>query len=379
MEAPIGQVLKRALALEHGARYRDGFEFADALGALDVAEVPVVDKRSARLSLMTLPHSGEAPEFNTPRMGHRRPVSGDFASSESALAFDSEAAFANTVEVGATQRALSVAGPPLRVVPGALPAAPSLPDGAIEIAKKAGDDGEVIVHYNSRAPYVLAVGLLIALLAVVVAMLVESKKPVKVPPVASDVITSYDRELARLRDQADALPELLESGEIDALLARVKEMDEEKTRLTPREVSEIQELGARARSERVNQRRLVRASERAEQRDYVGALEAIRDIPPTSVFANHPDRETVVGRSLVALIIRIQERSVAADFDEATRLLDLLLAVDPDNEELKSIRHNVQREQDVLHDRLQQSAESASESLIEVLADSVMPRSMSAP
>lgn len=59
MESPLGPVLQRSMAADHEARFRDGLEFADALAAIPVEEIPAVD-RDAQLVMLPQPGAGEA-------------------------------------------------------------------------------------------------------------------------------------------------------------------------------------------------------------------------------------------------------------------------------------------------------------------------------
>ena len=78
LQSPLGPVLRKALALDHRARYQSGFEFADALRALDPDDLPRLNAHAERVPLhgAQLGRSDDAPwAFMTPGLGPAQPWS----------------------------------------------------------------------------------------------------------------------------------------------------------------------------------------------------------------------------------------------------------------------------------------------------------------
>ena len=363
LESSLGEVIRRSLSLDPKARFEDGFAFADALREIDPARIPVVSGDDERVSLAPsdelerpqTPHSGQRlipsrrPPPHTPTGPPRR------LSAEASEGSD-EVALATTLDLEDMRSELPSPASPQLHPSSARTSSPSAPPSE----QNEPDEGELdepIVQYSSPAPYLAVTAALLVALAVVIGLLVTQEDPPPAPK--TEMVTEYDRELARLRERVEGLPDLLEQGRIDEVLIQIERMDDSEVRLTPDEVAHVRDLRERARAEEKNRALLDRALDLVNRRQHQRALELVRQLPKDSVFQSHDDRRRLLDRSKVALLPRIQQLRIDGDYGRALKLLNLLVAVAPDNMELRALQSDVAHEQRA--QRLAREADMGSE------------------
>jgi serine/threonine protein kinase len=374
IESPLGEVLRAALALEYTTRIVDGFAFADALKSVDVKHVPLVSPRDDRTSLN--PNHDSSAHLNeqvTPVLGQRR-LSTDEYQVAHAPTMDVESLEEEKVREAVTLLADSNGQPlPSARVPDRPPnqtkppprdnssnETSTLPDegevageeleesstkpvtetsaeqDADESSKEAEEDDDgVIIISRSPLPYVVITLASIIVAAIAVGAIYLDDPPKK-PNVPDEVITDYDRELAVLRERKKRLPEMLERGEIDELLAEVKSMEKERAKLTPSEVSEVQQIVKRANRERLNRVHLDFALDLSQKSEHMKALTVLNEISPDSVFQSHPDKDRVISRATIELTLQSEKLRNMGHLEEAEHVMMTLLAHDPTNSSIRN-------------------------------------------
>lgn len=372
IESPLGDVLRAALALEYKARLEDGFAFADALKGVDAKLVPLVSPRDARTSLNpNYDSSAHLDEQVTPVLGQRRLSTDEYLVAH-APTMDVDSLEEEKIREAVTLLADSTSQPlPSARVPDRPPNQTKPPPRGLdseEVSETPEDDGEqeqaatdasskpeikaasedeekkqdgadeddgVIIISRSPLPYIV-----ITLASIVVAAIalgaIYLDDPPKKANIPDEVITDYDRELAVLRERKKRLPEMLERGEIDQLLAEVKSMEKERAKLTPSEVSEVQMIVKRANKERLNRVHLDFALDLSGKGEHMKALTVLNEISPESVFQSHPDKDRVISRATIELTLQSEKLRNLGLLEEAEHVMMTLLAHDPTNSSIRN-------------------------------------------
>lgn len=377
LESPLGDVLRQALALEYTARIGDGFDFADALKSIDAAKIPLVSPRDPRTSLN--PNNDSSANLNeqvTPILGQRRLSTDEYQVAHApTMDVDSNSLEEEKIREAVTLLADSSSQPlPSARVPDRPPnqtkpppnvrdkepatSSPAIEDADDDLSpgsrdseeveatavdnqeqqgskKQEDDDDGVIIISRSPLPWVVVslFSIVITAIALGVVYLDDNTPQPKIP---DEVITDYDRELAVLRERKKRLPEMLERGEIDELLAEVESMQNERAKLTPSEVAEVRELVEKANIERQNRVHLDFALKLAEREEHMKALTVLNELSPNSVFHSHPDKDRVISRATIELTLQSEKLRNQGKLEEAEHMMMTLLAHDPTNSSIRN-------------------------------------------
>ena len=327
LDSPLGPILERALAVDHTERYADGFELADALRAINPASIPPVGPKTPIVSLSSL--DSEAIVREAQSTGPH----------QLAMAPTLEAA---SDELRAARRGPTHHGPPGRPISHELE---TLIEPRSMVASAPADteelDGlpdEPIYAYGSSTGYVAVfVSMAAALIVAVGALVVMSRPARKVPRVdpKADIVTEYDRELARARERVASLEARLLAGDVAFVLAEIDAINDLDAKLTPDEVTKVQETYKKAKYERENIEHLEEAEAQLDRKLYRRALLLFERVPQDSIYRTSPRAKKLRESLMVNLRVQINEHVLAGEDRQAFEILRDVLRLEPNQPDLK--------------------------------------------
>ncbi len=197
---------------------------------------------------------------------------------------------------------------------------------------------EPLVTYPSAAPWIALAAALVTALGITIALLVAQPEPLPSVSPTPEVVTEYDRALARVRRRAARLPEKLASGEVEQVISEIHALDEEEARLTPEEVRQVRALMSHAQRERPRAKALALAQEAIQQARYEEALARLEEIPSDSVIAPLEARRIAREAALDGLMKRaLTEIALKQDLDAARTTLEALLERAPGHADARAL------------------------------------------
>lgn len=338
LDSELGPIIRRALCTEHTIRYQDGFAFADELRSVDVSGLPILKRDAPRVSLNPQDDSIPILEHHTPQYGQplidknriqtaptvdAKPLKAALDEVSNPAIDDTQddiSPFASTVPIEDISAQLPELDPPVidELSPpqlfdtGPTPRHPKLdrppPRDASNSKKsttpKEKDDAdqshEPIVLYSSNTPYiVVSVLLAIALSIAVYFIATDTDAPTPIP---EEVVTEHDRKLAALRERVELLEPMFQGGQIEEVIAEIKAIDEDETKLTPDEQKGLDDLKKAAEKERPNKLLFDRAMELAKQSKYTEAVVELNKINNESVFKNRPEVNVILTTAVTQFV-----------------------------------------------------------------------------
>ncbi len=331
LNSDLGPILERALSVEHTERYANGFELADALRAINPASIPPVGPRTPVVSLASLDSEAivrDSPDTSPHGM-----------------------AMAPTIEAASDElRAVRTGPPRFRGSPDR-PISHEL-DTLIEPRQerdlapadteklgKLHEDDEPIVAYGSSTGWIAVVVSMGLLLVVAVgALVMMTREPARKPPLIDpkvDVVTAYDKELAKLRERVAPLEDRMRAGDVEFVISEIDDIQKLDVKLTPDEVTKVRALYQRAKTEKKNIEHLEKAEAQLERKLYRRALLLFERIPADSELLASPRARKLRQELLVNLRTQINTHVLAGEDEKAFEILRDVLRLDPDQPDLK--------------------------------------------